>query len=231
MTRSNRNIVVIAAGFLGTAAVFLSVLLFTSDNWIQAIVNHAKSLGKIGIGLYGVTFIIATVFLVPSTPFVLGSGFLYGVINGSIVTSLATTISATISFVCARYLARDWVQRKISRYQVLPAFNSALEESGFKVVALMRLQPVFIPFVYLNMGLGLTQVRLRDFVLGSWLGMLPGTIVFVYFGSLVRSVSELSVSRVPKPFWHSAWLWLGFLVATLLLLTLGRVAKRALRSS
>jgi uncharacterized membrane protein YdjX (TVP38/TMEM64 family) len=51
----------------------------------------------------------------------------------------------------------------------------------------MRLQPVFIPFAYLNMGLGLTRVRLRDFIIGSWLGMLPGTILYVYAGSLLNA--------------------------------------------
>lgn len=129
-------------------------------------------------------------------------------------------------------MARDWATRKLSRFKTLAAFDHALQQNGFKVVVLMWLQPVFIPFVYLNLGLGVTRVRMRDFVLGTWVGMLPGIILYVYVGSLVRSVSELSMTRLSSfGRTHSLMLWLGFIATILLVALLARMAKQSLQAA
>jgi uncharacterized membrane protein YdjX (TVP38/TMEM64 family) len=142
--------------------------------------------GSAGVVLYTALYTVATVLLFPGTPLTLGAGFLYGTVVGAMVVSVASTLAATGGFLLARYIARDWLLRHSKRYTPLRAFDRAIADEGFKMVLLMRLQPVFIPFAYLNMGLGLSRVRLRDFVLGSWLGMLPGTILYVYAGSLLN---------------------------------------------
>jgi uncharacterized membrane protein YdjX (TVP38/TMEM64 family) len=142
--------------------------------------------GDAGVALYTALYAVATVLLFPGTPLTLGAGFLYGTVVGSAVVSAASTVAATAGFLLARYIARDWLTRHAERYTSVLAFDRAIAEQGFKVVLLMRLQPVFIPFAYLNMGLGLSHVSLRDYVLGSWLGMLPGAILYVYAGSLLN---------------------------------------------
>lgn len=72
----------------------------------------------------------------------------------------------------------------------LAAIDAAIAEHGFKIVLLLRLSPVF-PFNLLNYALGLTRVQVRDYVLASFIGMLPGTALYVYLGSLVTRASEL----------------------------------------
>ena len=74
--------------------------------------------------------------------------------------------------------------------------DEAVGREGFKIVALLRLSPLF-PFSVLNYALGLTRVRLRDFVLASWLGMLPGTALYVYLGSLFTNVGDLLAGSPP----------------------------------
>ena len=213
-------------------ALIASIYLFFHPQWIAQLAGYWKELGPRGLWMYGALYVGATVFLVPCSPFILAAGFLFGVVKGSILMSAASTASATISFLFARFVARDWAARKLARFKVLAAFDQALQQNGFKVVVLMWLQPVFIPFVYLNLGLGVTQVRLRDFILGTWVGMLPGIILYVYVGSLVRDVSELSLMKLSKlGQTHSLMLWLGFVATVLLVTLLTRLAKQSLQAT
>jgi hypothetical protein len=137
--------------------------------------------------------------------------------------------AATASFLIARYFARDWVERKLRAYPKFAAIDRAVEKQGFKIVLLTRLQPV-LPFVLLNYGLGLTRVRLRDYVIASWIGMMPATILYVYLGSALHNVSDLFSGGAAK---HSpaglALFWGGLAAGALLLWLLTRTAKRALQ--
>jgi uncharacterized membrane protein YdjX (TVP38/TMEM64 family) len=203
--------------------------IFTPTGWIESALNFVRSLGAEGTIAYVLVFVIATIMLVPSTPFVLAAGFLYGVVTGTIVVVVASILSAVISFLMARYRLRSWIGERLQRYPRLLAFDDALEREGLKMVLLMRLQPVFLPFVYLNMALGLTKVRWRDFIVGSLLGMLPGQIAYVYGGSLIRSISELSlsdVSRTSATYTALTWIGLGALVG--LVVVTGRIARQIL---
>jgi uncharacterized membrane protein YdjX (TVP38/TMEM64 family) len=190
--------------------------------------------GSAGVLLYGVLDVVATVLLFPGTPLTLGAGFLYGTALGSVVISIASTAAATIGFLLARYIAGDWLKRRSERFASLRALDQTIADHGFKMVLLMRLQPVFIPFAYLNMGLGLSRVRLRDFVFGSWLGMLPGTILYVYAGSFLNSAyfthfsaSSLTVHE-PRRL-HTILLLLGGAAFLAFCVLISRVARTSLR--
>ena len=103
--------------------------------------------------------------------------------------------------------------------------------SGFKIVVLLRLSPV-LPFSALNYALGLTRVSLRDYVLGSWIGMLPGTVLYVYLGSLVTSASELAGGGRPDAGpWGRVLYWGGLAATLIVTVVVTRVAKRALASA
>jgi uncharacterized membrane protein YdjX (TVP38/TMEM64 family) len=190
--------------------------------------------GNAGILLYGALDLVATVLLFPGTPLTLGAGFLYGTAVGSVLISVASTAAATGGFLLARYIAGDWLIRRPKRFASLRALDQTIADHGFKMVLLMRLQPVFIPFAYLNMGLGLTRVRLRDFVLGSWLGMLPGTILYVYTGSLLNaayfthfSAQSLAVHEPHRL--HTVLLLFGGAAFLAFCLLISRIARTSLR--
>ena len=97
--------------------------------------------------------------------------------------------AATLAFVLGRTVARGWIARRIAGSPRFAAVDEAIGENGFRIVLLLRLSPLF-PFNLLNYALGLTRLSLRDYVVASALGMLPGTILYVYLGSLVTSASE-----------------------------------------
>jgi uncharacterized membrane protein YdjX (TVP38/TMEM64 family) len=129
----------------------------------------------------------------------------------------------TAAFLVGRYLARDWVARKIERKPVFVTIDKAIAEDGWKIVGLTRLSPVF-PFVLLNYAFGLTRVSPREYVLASWIGMMPGTLMYVHAGSLARDIVQRQRTL-------AEWALYGIgLVATIIVTVLvTRSAKRALR--
>ena len=166
-------------------------------------------------------YVLACVCFVPGSVLTLGGGALFGVAWGSVYVSIGATAGATAAFLVGRYLARDWVARKIEGNKAFSAIDRAVAEEGWKIVLLTRLSPIF-PFSLLNYALGLTRVPLRHYVLASWIGMIPGTIMYVYIGSLARaSTGETSTAQ---------WILRGVgLVATILVtVLLTRIARRAL---
>jgi uncharacterized membrane protein YdjX (TVP38/TMEM64 family) len=174
--------------FFLTLSTIALALIFNVPfgSFAMALVGWFQRKGFAGIILYGALDVIATVLLIPGTPFTLAAGFLYGTVVGSALISIASTTAATIAFLLARYVTGDWLSRRPEKHAWLHALDQNITEHGYKMVLLMRLQPVFVPFAYLNMGLGVSRVRLRDYIIGSWLGMLPGTILYVYAGSLLN---------------------------------------------
>src|SRR6185503_868736 len=92
---------------------------------------------------------------------------------------------ATAAFLVGRHFARAWVTRKIGHHPTFAAMDKAVADEGWKIVLLTRLSPVF-PFFLLNYAYGLTRVRLRDFVWATWIGIMPGSTLFVYIGSLAN---------------------------------------------
>lgn len=215
-------------------AVVVGLLLLAAwklplRGWAETFIAYIRSLGPGGAFLYGMVYAAGAVLMVPGSALTAGAGLVYGTLIGVLIVSPASVLGATGSFLIARYLARDWVERKIQQYPKFKAVDRAVEKQGFKVVFLVRLQPV-IPFVLLNYALGLTRVRLRDYVIASWIGMLPATIVYVYLGSALHDVSDLFTGRVAK---HTAAgltiFWGGLAAGAILLLLLTHVAKKTLQ--
>src|SRR5260370_29111326 len=82
-----------------------------------------------------------------------------------------------------------WYRSRWASTRRFCALDPAVAAGGFKIVLLTRLSPLF-PFTLLNYAFGLTKVRFRDYVLASWIGMLPGTVMYVYLGSTVKELAD-----------------------------------------
>ncbi len=184
-----------------------------------------------GVGPWGpVCFILrywlACVFLIPGSLLTLGAGVVFGVARGTVLVSVAATLGATAAFLVGRYLARDWVAAKVEANPKFKAIDEAVAKEGWKIVLLTRLSPAF-PFNLLNYGFGLTRVSLRDYFFASWAGMLPGTALFVYAGSLAGDLAALGRGRSRTP---AEWALYGIGLAATLGVTwfATRLARRAL---
>jgi uncharacterized membrane protein YdjX (TVP38/TMEM64 family) len=170
----------------------------------------------------------AAVLFVPGSLLTLGAGFVFGVAKGTVIVSLGSTAGAAVAFLVARSLSHDWVARRVARRPTLAAIGRAVETEGFKIVLLTRLSPVF-PFNLLNYAYGLTAVPFRTYLLASWIGMLPGTIMYVYLGSAANSLATLLSGEAPRSTGEHVLFAVGLAATVAVTIVVTRRAKRTLK--
>ena len=166
-------------------AVVLAVKYLHVQDLLKEALEWIDRLGPWGPVIFVGLYVVATVLFVPGSVLTLGAGAVFGVVLGSVCVSISATLGATAAFLVGRYLARDAIARKIERNEKFATVDRAVADEGWKIVLLTRLSPVF-PFTLLNYAFGLTRVKLGHYVLASWIGMMPGTVMYVYLGSLVN---------------------------------------------
>jgi uncharacterized membrane protein YdjX (TVP38/TMEM64 family) len=166
-------------------AIVLAVKYFHVQDLLKAALDWIGKLGPWGPVIFIGLYVAGAVLFVPGSVLTLGAGAVFGVALGSVYVSIGATLGATAAFLVGRYLARDAIARQIENNQKFLTIDRAVEREGWKIVFLTRLSPIF-PFTLLNYAFGLTRVKLRHYVLASWIGMIPGTVMYVYLGSLVN---------------------------------------------
>lgn len=200
---------------------------FNLQETLRGVLIKINSFGAVGAIAYIALYIIATVAFLPGSIVTLGAGVVYGVFLGSIYVFIGATLGATAAFLIGRYLARGWVYKKIAGNEKFKAIDEAVGKEGFKIVLLTRLSPVF-PFNLLNYAFGVTGVALKDYLLG-FVGMIPGTIMYVYLGSLAGSCALIGTENQPK---NLAVQWtlriVGFIATVAVTLFVTRIARKAL---
>jgi uncharacterized membrane protein YdjX (TVP38/TMEM64 family) len=166
-------------------AIVLALKYLHVQDAVKAALVWIGKLGPWGPVIFVGIYVVATVLFIPGSVLTLGAGAVFGVVLGSVLVSISATLGATAAFLVGRYLARDAIARKIEKNEKFAAIDRAVADEGWKIVFLTRLSPVF-PFTLLNYAFGLTRVKLSHYVLASWIGMMPGTVMYVYLGSLVN---------------------------------------------
>lgn len=209
----------------------LALLIFAGRQagaYIPRFAAWVESLGVWGPVVFVLGYAIATVAFIPGSLLTLAAGAIFGLAKGTLLTLLGATLGSSAAFLIARYLARGAIERKIAGNARFAAIDRAVGREGFKIVALLRLSPVF-PFNLLNYSLGLTKVRFLHYLAAS-IAMLPGTLLYVYYGKAAGSLAALAggvkAERGPE-----YWITLGIgLLATVIVTTyVTRLAGKALR--
>ncbi|MDE0092631.1 MAG: TVP38/TMEM64 family protein [Oligoflexia bacterium] len=116
------------------------------------------------------------------------AGFIFDFLVGSLVVSLGSTVGATFSFLISRFLIKDFIQKKLARY--LKTINDGFKKDGFFYLLSLRLIPVF-PFFLVNLLMGVSSISSRQFIAGSFLGMLPSTFVYVNAGRQLAHIESI----------------------------------------
>ncbi|TVQ06428.1 MAG: TVP38/TMEM64 family protein [Leptolyngbya sp. DLM2.Bin27] len=189
-------------------------------------------LGAIAPLAFILLYIVITVAFVPASVVTLGAGVVFGVVRGSALVFVGAMLGATAAFLVGRYLARGWVASKIADNPRFQAIDDAIAHDGRKIIFLLRLSPVF-PFNLLNYSLGLSQISLKDYVIGS-VGMLPGTIMYVYLGSLAGNLATLGAdSSQPPEATRVQWTirLVGLIATVAVTLYVTRIARRSLHQA
>lgn len=145
--------------------------------------------GPAGYALFVAVYAGLEILAIPAIPLTMSAGLLFGSITGTIIVSISGTMAASAAFLIARYFARDRILKLVEGNKKFLAIDKAIGENGFRVVTLLRLSPL-IPFSLGNYLYGLTSVKFVPYVLGSWLGMLPGTWAYVSAGAFGRAIIQ-----------------------------------------
>jgi len=200
---------------------------FNPQQWLLNALEWIDNNGTLGAIAFILLYIIATVAFLPGSILTLGAGVVFGVVLGSFYVFIGATIGATAAFLVGRYLARGWVASKIEGNNKFKAIDQAVGKEGLKIVLLTRLSPIF-PFNLLNYAYGVTGVSLKDYIMGS-VGMIPGTIMYVYIGSLAGNLATIG-TETPSANPIAQWTIriIGFIATVAVTIYVTKIARKAL---
>ena len=184
-----------AAFVAAVVAVVLLSIQLPNSALLSRIEVGVVGLGPWGAPAFAAIYAMALAIYLPALPFTLACGALFGPVVGSITAWVGSTVGSALGFLVVRHLVRDSVARRIRGHPKFLAFDQAVERSGWKVVALLRLTPM-MPFVTLNALAGASAIRFWPFVLATAFAKLPGTIAVVYSGHVGRRNLGERVVRV-----------------------------------
>jgi uncharacterized membrane protein YdjX (TVP38/TMEM64 family) len=211
------------------SAVIAAVRLLPVATWLRDFNGWVSQLGALGFFVFVAGYVLATVLFVPGSVLTIGAGLIFGLFVGTVAVSLGSTIGAALAFLITRFFARQKVESMVQTNKKFAAIDKAIGEQGAKLIFFLRLSPL-IPFNASNYFYGITAVKFWPYVLASWIGMLPATVLYVYLGALGKAglQSEHGQSRSSLE-----WAFLGVgLVATLVVtIWTTRIARSALQKT
>jgi uncharacterized membrane protein YdjX (TVP38/TMEM64 family) len=184
------GLVIVAVAAIGIALRELPVA-----QWLTAFRSWVAELGFAGYVLYALVYAACVVLFIPASILTLGAGATFGVIKGTIVVVIGATIGATLAFIVARTIARKRVEAMAAKDRRFRALDKAISSEGAKIVLLVRLAVVF-PFTYSNYVFGLTGLRVLPYALATLVGIIPGSIAFVYIGAAAAAATAGTVKIV-----------------------------------
>lgn len=215
---------------LGAVLAGLAALLVLgrmAGEHVRVFAQWVDGLGFWGPAVFVAGYAVAVVAFVPASLLTLAAGAIFGIAEGTVYVFAAATLGSSLAFLVSRYFARHAVERRLADNRRFAAIDRAVGVQGRRIVFLLRLSPVF-PFNLLNYALGLTRVRFVDYLVAS-LGMLPGTLLYVYSGKAAGDVAALAGGAAPArgPGYWSV-LALGLVATAAVTFVVTRTARRAL---
>jgi uncharacterized membrane protein YdjX (TVP38/TMEM64 family) len=203
--------------FLGLLVLAIA-LLRTVD--VDALPAWVRAAGPLGPVLLGTGYVIAAAFALPVAAMSMTAGFVYGVGAGTAMILPAAVCGSAVGFALGRTVLRERVERRLRGDRRFVAIDRAIEGDGFRITLLARMSPL-VPFGALNYLLSATSVRPRDYLAASAIGVLPGTLLFVYLGSIAGRAGEGGDLTAAVP-------WIGAALAIVAAVFIARLARRAL---
>ena len=151
--------------------------------------------------LFTLVYIFQTTFSLPGAAILsIAAGAIFGVVQGTLLVVSGATVGAVLAFRVSRTLLRDWVVRKFGGR--MEGIDRGLRESGLPYLLFLRLVPAF-PFFLVNLACGVTGLPLRTYAIGTFFGIIPGSVVYVNAGAslaAIESVGQIASPRVLASF-------------------------------
>lgn len=217
----------IAASILFVAALLALLLYFGVHEQVLDLLRWFDDQGAWAPLLFILIMAAVVVLVLPGVLFTTGAGFVFGVVEGSLYVITGTTLGATLAFLIARHLFGQRARQFIMARSRLHVVSGELTPHGWKIVLLTRLIP-FFPSKISNYFFGLTPFSLRGYVGGSLLGFTPFSVHSVYLGSIAADLTTLGARNADRTPLEWALYGAGFIAAVIAVVTLSRLASRAL---
>lgn len=201
-----------------------------AGGYVASFAQWVDGLGAWGPAVFIAGYAIAVVAFVPASLLTLAAGAIFGIGAGTVYVFVAAVAGSSLAFLVSRYLARAAIEHRLAGNEKFAAIDRAVGRQGRRIVFLLRLSPAF-PFNLLNYALGLTSVRFADYLAAS-VGMLPGTLLYVYSGKTVGDVAALAGGATPdRGGSYFALLGIGLLATAVVTVLVTRIARRALEEA
>ena len=223
MTTSRTIAVIVLLAVLGIA--FFLPIRDTFAHWAY----YLRSLGRAGPIIMVLFYILGTVAFFPGSAMTLGVAGFFEPTTAFLIVFLGANGGAICAFLLARSFLRQTVSRWAENNSKFRLFDHAVGRSGFTMVLLARLSPIF-PFNTLNYLLGITPVKSGAYIAGNLLGMLPGMILYVYIGAAAREALMGGTAEPPDLF-QQALKYVGLLATIGVVFVIAHFARKALRES
>jgi len=213
-------------------ALFLTMKFLPVQQWLRNFNDWVGQMGVVGIFIFIIVYAVATVLLAPGSVLTIGAGFAFGLWKGFVAVSAGSTLGAALAFLVARFIARDKIEAIAQRNEKFRRIDNAIGKRGAKLILLLRLSPV-IPFNLSNYFYGLTGVRFWPYVLASWIGMMPGTFLYVYIGTAGKAAASAAAGGEAMKHGWQYWTFMSVgLVATIIVtIWVTKIARNALRKT
>jgi len=216
----------IAISTLFVVAIIIGARALGLESQYLNFLTWAQGSGFTGKFLTALLLLASVVFLLPSIYLTMGAGLLFGVVKGSLLVVVAETAGALVAYYLGHFAIINSLKQKLSRTKAFLTIDALVAKGGWELVATTRMVP-FFPFKLSNYAFGLTAVRIRDFALGTFIGLWPIAIFNAYLGSIAGDVMAIGATNQQR----SATEWgiyiAGFaLVLVVLLITAKRASRR-----
>jgi uncharacterized membrane protein YdjX (TVP38/TMEM64 family) len=213
-------------------ALFVAMRFLSVREWLWNFNDWVGQMGTAGIFIFIGVYALATVLLAPGSVLTIGAGFTFGLWKGFLAVSAGSVLGAALVFLVARFIARERVAAIAQRNERFRQIDSAIGKQGAKLIFLLRLSPV-IPFNLSNYLYGLTGVKFWPYVLASWIGMMPGTFLYVYIGTAGKAAVSAAASGEAVQHGWQYWTFLTVGLAATIIATIWvtKIARDALRKT
>jgi uncharacterized membrane protein YdjX (TVP38/TMEM64 family) len=220
----------IVAAVLIAAAVAAAVAFLPVKDVLIGILDWTRAMGLGGAAVFVLVYAAACVLFLPGSLLTLGAGFAFGLVGGTLAAIAGSLLGCSAAFLLGRTVLRRWVESRSRAHPRFRALDEAVGKEGFKIVLLSRLSPVF-PFNLLNYAFGVTRVGFRDYFLASWIGMFPGTLLYVYLGAAAKDLTALAAGRIEGGTARHVLLAVGLAATVAVTLLITRIARRTLKGT
>ena len=213
-------------------ALFLAMKFLPVQQWLGSFNDWVGQMGAVGIFIFIGVYAVATVLLAPGAILTIGAGFAFGLSKGFLAVSAGSTLGAALAFLVSRFIARDKVEAITKRNDKFRNIDSAIGKQGAKLIFLLRLSPV-IPFNLSNYLYGLTGVKFWPYVLASWIGMMPGTFLYVYIGTASQAAISAAAGGEAVQHGWQYWTFISIGLAATIVVTVWvtKIARDASQQS